>query len=160
MIYFHHVAVNLKISPAMTSFVTSNDHLCHFRDILDDSAFIQSLIALSSKPNIYKPTEMSPTLCPRVPSLPCPATCATSCSPSTPQPHFLLNGTIDRKGTTVYSENRPQIQSTLQSQHAPAHVNEAIMMNTLQNLMMEVIRGELILTAHPRSISLPPFSRR
>ncbi|KAM4558144.1 cilia- and flagella-associated protein 65 isoform 2-T2 [Odontesthes bonariensis] len=130
------------------------------RDILDDSAFIQSLIALSSKPSIYKPTEISPTLYPWVPSLPCPATRVTSSSPSTPQPPFLLNGTIDRKGTGESSENRPQMQSTLQSQHAPAHVTEAILMNTLQNLMMEVIRGELVLTAHPRSISLPPFSRR
>ncbi|KAM4558145.1 cilia- and flagella-associated protein 65 isoform 3-T3 [Odontesthes bonariensis] len=129
------------------------------RDILDDSAFIQSLIALSSKPSIYKPTEISPTLYPWVPSLPCPATRVTSSSPSTPQPPFLLNGTIDRKGTGESSENRPQMQSTLQSQHAPAHVTEAILMNTLQNLMMEVIRGELVLTAHPRSISLPPFSR-
>ncbi|TMS06173.1 hypothetical protein E3U43_015932 [Larimichthys crocea] len=35
-----------------------------------------------------------------------------------------------------------------------------VLLNTLQNLMMEAVRGELVLTAHPRSVILPPVSTR
>ncbi|CAG5865404.1 unnamed protein product [Menidia menidia] len=115
------------------------------RDVLVDPAFIKSMITLSSKPCIYKPKEMPPTLCPTALSPPRPPS-----SLSTSKPHFLLNGTTDRKETAVHFENRPQTQTT----------HEVVLMNTLQNLMMEAVRGELVLTSCPSTIILPPFSKR
>lgn len=96
--------------------------LCVFRDILDDSAFVQSLITVASKPIIYQPRETRS-------QSPCLPLSPTSSSPLTPQ-------------------------------RVPADISEYVLMNTLQNLMMEAVRGELVLTSHPRAIILPPVSAR
>ncbi|XP_047455942.1 cilia- and flagella-associated protein 65 isoform X2 [Mugil cephalus] len=88
------------------------------RDILDDSAFVQSLVTVASKPIIYRPRE-TPSQPPSLPK-----------SSSSPIPRV------------------------------PADMSEYVLMNTLQNLMMEAVRGELVLTSHPRTIILPPVSTR
>ncbi|KAM7380772.1 hypothetical protein PAMP_004045 [Pampus punctatissimus] len=117
------------------------------RDILDDEAFAQSLITLASRPVTYK-RHLLPT----------------------PQPQILLNGTkpglkeqhgtVDSEETAGCSGNRLQTQTTLSTEHAHADMSEDILLNTLQNLMMEAVRGELVLTVHPRTIILPPVSAR
>ncbi|XP_040004712.1 cilia- and flagella-associated protein 65 isoform X2 [Xiphias gladius] len=132
------------------------------RNIVDDSAFAQSLIALASKPITYQPTESCPSLC--------PPTCPTSSSPSKSQPRVLLSGTeaglneeqntVDRDGAAGCLGNTPQTQDTLHTERVPADMSEVVLLNTLQNLMMEAVRGELVLTAHPRTVILPPVSTR
>ncbi|XP_028250251.1 cilia- and flagella-associated protein 65 isoform X2 [Parambassis ranga] len=42
----------------------------------------------------------------------------------------------------------------------PAEITERVLMNTLQNLMTEAVRGEFVLTEQPRSLTLPPVSTR
>nr|XP_046260401.1 cilia- and flagella-associated protein 65 isoform X2 [Scatophagus argus] len=116
--------------------------------ILDDPAFTQSLMTSASKPITYHP--------------PFPS--------SSPQHQILLSETmaeqreqhkeVDSEGTAGCSGNRPQTQETLFSAHVPADISENILLNTLQNLMMEAVRGELVLTAHPRFVILPPVSTR
>eukprot|EP00064_Thunnus_orientalis_P002417 superscaffoldBa00000175_g2424 len=117
------------------------------RGILDDEAFAQSLITLASRPVTYQPP-----------------------LPPTPQPQDLLNGTkaqlkeqhspVDNDGTAGCSGNRLQTKTTLSTEHVPADMIEDVLLNTLQNLMMEAVRGELVLTVHPRTIILPPVSAR
>ncbi|XP_069010849.1 cilia- and flagella-associated protein 65 [Embiotoca jacksoni] len=112
------------------------------RNILDDSAFVESLITLASKHTTYRPKETS--------SSPCPS----SSPPPTPRPQVLLSGTGDREETAGCSGT----WSALRPERVPADMSEDILLNTLQNLMMEAVREELILTAHPRTIILPPVS--
>ncbi|XP_067459268.1 cilia- and flagella-associated protein 65 [Thunnus thynnus] len=117
------------------------------RGILDDEAFAQTLITLASRPVTYQPP-----------------------LPPTPQPQDLLNGTkaelkeqhspVDNDGTAGCSGNRLQTKTTLSTEHVPADMIEDVLLNTLQNLMMEAVRGELVLTVHPRTIILPPVSAR
>ncbi|XP_041857030.1 cilia- and flagella-associated protein 65 isoform X2 [Melanotaenia boesemani] len=123
------------------------------RDILDDSAFIKSL-TLCYKPAIYRPTQISSTNSRNIPTPPCSPTQPISCSTSTPQP----NGIVERKEAAGCSENKPRMQTTLKSKHAPADVCQVILMNTFQNLMMEAVRGELVLTAHPHTVTPPPLA--
>ncbi|XP_054471804.1 cilia- and flagella-associated protein 65 [Anoplopoma fimbria] len=138
--------------------------------ILDDPVFTQSLTTLPSKPIPYQIQETSSSHCSSSPSpssLP-PPDCTTS-SHLTPKPQNLSSGTteqkeqhntVDKEGTAGYSSNKPQTQNTPHTQHVPADMNEDVLLNTLQNLMMEAVRGELVLTAHPRTVILPPVFTR
>ncbi|XP_023806814.1 cilia- and flagella-associated protein 65 isoform X2 [Oryzias latipes] len=102
------------------------------RDILEDSVFLQSLRTLASKPLVYHPAETS------------------SCSP-TPTP--LLPASACGGGTARPAQTSP-------SERVPVHAAEAILRNTLQNLMMAAVKGELVITAPPRGVFLPPPSMR
>ncbi|KAJ4933197.1 hypothetical protein JOQ06_030032 [Pogonophryne albipinna] len=51
-------------------------------------------------------------------------------------------------------------EGTPHPEHVPADVSEEVLLNTLQNLIMEAVGGELVLTAHPRTVMLPPVSTR
>lgn len=139
------------------------------RDILDEPVFTQSLITLASKPITYRLQETSPYHCSSSPSSLPPPPCPTSSHP-TPQPPVLLSkttagkteqhNTMDSEGTAGCLGNRPQTQNTLHTEHAPADMSEDVLLNTLQNLMMEAVRGELVLTVHPRTVMLPPVYTR
>ncbi|XP_070694450.1 cilia- and flagella-associated protein 65 [Pempheris klunzingeri] len=129
------------------------------RDILDDSAFTQSLFALASKPISYQLQETNPSHCSSLPSsVPSPP-CPTSSHP-TSQVGVLFTGPtaehnlVDKEGTAGCLGSRPQ------SSQVPAEMSEDVLLNTLQNLMMEAVRGELILTTHTRTVILPPVSAR
>ncbi|XP_040912258.1 cilia- and flagella-associated protein 65 [Toxotes jaculatrix] len=132
------------------------------REILDDSAFAQSLITLASKPITYQPTETSPSHSPPIGPTPSYR--------RNPQTQVLLSGTkaglneerntVDREGTAGCSGNTPRTQDTVHTECVLADVTEDVLLNTLQNLMMEAVRGELVLTAHPRTVILPPVSTR
>ncbi|XP_023144688.2 cilia- and flagella-associated protein 65 [Amphiprion ocellaris] len=132
------------------------------RNILDDSTFVQSLIPLASKPNTYQPTETFSSHCSSYPSSACPPRCPTASSspPATPQPQVLLSGAADMQRTAGGLGNRPEKQQTLHAEHVPADMVEDVLLNTLQNLMMEAVRGELVLTAPSRTIITPPASTR
>lgn len=128
------------------------------RSVFDDPAFTQSLMGSTSTPTHRQVQEP-------------PAThCSTSSHPAA-QHQSRLSGTmagqkeqqhttVDSEGTAGRSGNRPQTQNTLHTDQVPADMIEDVLLNTLQNLMMEAVRGELVLTAHPRTVILPPFSRR
>nr|XP_043871592.1 cilia- and flagella-associated protein 65 isoform X2 [Solea senegalensis] len=62
----------------------------------------------------------------------------------------------------VRSAVRPK-KLLLKRQHTelvPAELSKMVLSSTIQNLMMEAVRGELELTGYPRSIILPPVSPR
>ncbi|KAM4561619.1 cilia- and flagella-associated protein 65 [Fundulus diaphanus] len=105
-----------------------------YKNLLDDAAFTQSLMALATVPPVYRPH--------------------TSSYPSAIPP------SVDGEGASGGLETVPQSQASPGSERAPADVIEAVLLNTLQNIMMEAARGELVLTAHPRTIMLPPSSVR
>uniref|UniRef100_UPI0009B41025 cilia- and flagella-associated protein 65 n=1 Tax=Monopterus albus TaxID=43700 RepID=UPI0009B41025 len=124
-------------------------------NILTDSAVIT-----------YQPAECSPFHCPSSPSSLHHPICPTHFSLPKPQPQVLLSGTKvgvneehhteDREGTAGCLENRLQTQNTQSAERVPADISKYVLLNTLQNLMMEAVRGELVLTAHPRFATLPP----
>ncbi|XP_035860503.1 cilia- and flagella-associated protein 65 isoform X3 [Sander lucioperca] len=134
--------------------------------ILDDPAFTQSLITLASKPITYQLRKTSPS---SLPSFLPPPSCPTIPSHPTHQRQVLLSGTVgqkeqhntvDSEGTAGCWRNRRPTQNTPHTEHVPADMSEDVLLNTLQNLMIEAVRGELVLTAHPRTVILPPFSTR
>uniref|UniRef100_A0A3B5BC41 Si:ch1073-349o24.2 n=1 Tax=Stegastes partitus TaxID=144197 RepID=A0A3B5BC41_9TELE len=128
-----------------------------FMNILDDSAFVRSLIPLASKPHTYQPTETTSSHCASFPSSPRPPVCSTSSSPrASPQPPVLLSG--DRQRTAGGSG--AEAQRSPQAERVPADMTEDVLLSTLQNLMMEAVRGELVLTAHPHTVISPPASPR
>ncbi|XP_036966082.1 cilia- and flagella-associated protein 65 isoform X1 [Acanthopagrus latus] len=127
--------------------------------ILDDPSFKESLINLPFKPITYRLPDTGPSHCSSIPSSTAPP--PTSPHP-TSQPQCPLSGreqhhTVDEAGTA----GRPEkTQNTPHIEHEAADLCEDVLLNTLQNLMMEAFRGELDLTAHPRSVILPPASTR
>ncbi|XP_041807029.1 cilia- and flagella-associated protein 65 [Chelmon rostratus] len=139
------------------------------RGILDDPAFTHSLISSASKPFTYQLRETSPSHCSLFHSSLLPSRSSTLSQPA-PQPQVVLSGTmagqreqhnsVDNKGTAGCSGNRPHTENAPHTEHVPAEISEDVLLNTLQNLMMEAVRGELVLTAHPRTVILPPVSTR
>uniref|UniRef100_A0A672IH14 Si:ch1073-349o24.2 n=1 Tax=Salarias fasciatus TaxID=181472 RepID=A0A672IH14_SALFA len=125
----------------------------HFRDILDDSAFVEHLITLPSKPDIHQLSAHRPPL----PSSPRPAVRPTSSPPPPSQPMVPLAGKADRKDTTGRSGHGAQ---TRKMERAPADICEDVLMNAIQNLMMEAVRGELVFATDHRNINPPPASIR
>ncbi|KAF3842925.1 hypothetical protein F7725_001774 [Dissostichus mawsoni] len=81
---------------------------------------------------------------------------SSSSSYPAPQAQLLSSGTQGEEDplSPVDGEGTPH------PEHVPADVSEEVLLNTLQNLMMEAVRGELVLTAHPRTVMLPPVSTR
>lgn len=67
---------------------------------------------------------------------------------------------VDKEGTAGCSAYGTQTQSTPLTDIVPADISEDVLLNTLQAVMMEAAREELVLTAHPRPIILPPVSKR
>lgn len=125
-----------------------------------------------SNPITYQPTETSPSHCPSVSTSPDVSVCPTSSHPK-PEPQVVLSGNecveaglneednaVDRDGTAGRLDIKTQTQNTLHPEYVPAYVAEDVLLNTLQNLMMEAVSGELVLTAHPRTVILPPVSAR
>uniref|UniRef100_A0A3Q3M416 Cilia and flagella associated protein 65 n=1 Tax=Mastacembelus armatus TaxID=205130 RepID=A0A3Q3M416_9TELE len=158
--------------------VTAHSHrplkdLTHFpdqfkkinRNIHDDSAFIQSANALVSDPITSQPAEPSLSHCPSSPFFLHPLVPRTSSSSPELQltrPKLGLNeehNTVGVEGAACL-EIRPRTQSTEHTKHVPANISETVLLNTLQNLMMEAVRGELNLTGHPRNVILPRVSTK
>ncbi|XP_028993480.1 cilia- and flagella-associated protein 65 [Betta splendens] len=121
------------------------------KNILDDSAFSQSLLTVASRPIIYQPTQPFRPHYPPIQSSPHFTTCPTSPHPE-PKAQVVSSGT---EGTL-----EAKTQNKRHTAYVPVHIAEEVLRNTLQNLMLEAVSGELVLTAHPRSVSLPPASAR
>ncbi|XP_074550256.1 cilia- and flagella-associated protein 65 isoform X1 [Halichoeres trimaculatus] len=140
------------------------------RDILEDSAFTESLSALASNPQTYQISETTPTQSPVLPSSLPPRPFPTALSQAASQPPVLFSGIInaetkqhnrvESQDTTGSPIKGPQRENTQHTRHVPADISEDVLLNTIQNLMIEAVRGELVLTAHPRSVNLPPVSNR
>ncbi|XP_055086370.1 cilia- and flagella-associated protein 65 [Periophthalmus magnuspinnatus] len=109
------------------------------RDILEDAAIVDDLI-LESVPDTYKILE-TPSSWPS----PEPA----SSNNTEPQKLDEKSVCVSEDGAIKLKPVRPEL----------AHLTEQVLLCTLQNLMMEVIRGELDPTLHPRTIILPSSAR-
>lgn len=136
--------------------------LCFSRSILDDPNFTDSLINLPFKPITYRLPDTGPSHCSSTPSSTAPP--PTSSHP-TAQPLRLLSAREQREQHNIVDKagtaGRPaKTQHTPHTEHVAADMCEDVLLNALQNLMMEAFRGELDLTAHPRSVILPPASTR
>uniref|UniRef100_A0A671V1K3 Cilia and flagella associated protein 65 n=1 Tax=Sparus aurata TaxID=8175 RepID=A0A671V1K3_SPAAU len=136
--------------------------LCFSRSILDDPNFTDTLINLPFKPITYRLPDTGPSHCSSTPSSTAPP--PTSSHP-TAQPLRLLSAREQREQHNIVDKagtaGRPaKTQHTPHTEHVAADMCEDVLLNALQNLMMEAFRGELDLTAHPRSVILPPASTR
>lgn len=129
------------------------NHACssYFSDILDDSAFIQRLISSASKPDTAGSSSPDRS---SFPSSSCQCLCPSSSPPARPQTRALSRA-VGSEESAGCSGNTPHTR-----EHVSAFMSELVLMNTLQNLMMEAVRGELVLTACPRPNILPPVSTR
>uniref|UniRef100_A0A672IJI1 Si:ch1073-349o24.2 n=1 Tax=Salarias fasciatus TaxID=181472 RepID=A0A672IJI1_SALFA len=119
----------------------------------DQPTFVEHLITLPSKPDIHQLSAHRPPL----PSSPRPAVRPTSSPPPPSQPMVPLAGKADRKDTTGRSGHGAQ---TRKMERAPADICEDVLMNAIQNLMMEAVRGELVFATDHRNINPPPASIR
>ncbi|XP_027877734.1 cilia- and flagella-associated protein 65 isoform X2 [Xiphophorus couchianus] len=114
-----------------------------YKDLLEDSAFVESLMVLASKPPIYEgQTSTSPSVT----------------FPSSPQHSVQSNWTVDGEEAAVCLGKISQIQATAESKHVPSDLAEAVLLKTLQNLMMEAVTGELTFSAYSRSKIPTSFS--
>ncbi|XP_057708820.1 cilia- and flagella-associated protein 65 isoform X2 [Corythoichthys intestinalis] len=116
------------------------------RSVLDDDAFTQSLLTIASKPLFYKPKVIF--------SAPAPV----------PQPLIPLVETnpelhvrADSVGMAGSSSMKLKIPPRVE--HIPVGVFNDILLNTIQNLMVEVVRGDWDLMEQ-FSMSSPTISSR
>ncbi|XP_062861739.1 cilia- and flagella-associated protein 65 isoform X2 [Trichomycterus rosablanca] len=147
------------------------------RSLLDDPDFHQTLQNDSAEPVPYF-TQLRPAF---------PAPSPNHSSPTTKTPHSVdtVSVSVPRTSTQhtessddmtnsqkqsegqcgtqickeLDSDYRTKVQESIRSPEFGDLIEE-ILLNTLQNLMMEAFLGELILTARPRIIALPPCSAR
>ncbi|KAI4873066.1 hypothetical protein NFI96_025495 [Prochilodus magdalenae] len=140
------------------------------RSLLDDPQFHQVLQNDPAEPVPYftqlRPASPLPTLiessqiealcpvdglCPDLQDAGNPATIAKPqtqpVSECRPEPHKEL-----------HQELRLKMQESIRRSSEFSDLMEEILLKTLQNLMMEAFLGELVLTARPRIIALPPCS--
>ncbi|XP_072541753.1 cilia- and flagella-associated protein 65 isoform X2 [Salminus brasiliensis] len=146
------------------------------RSLLDDPEFHQSLQNASDEPVPYfsqlRPASSLPSPIQSHSSTenPCLVECSTSPDP-TPAPRHTGSPSAVTQ-TQPKGEWRPEPHQGQQQKHSMnvqdsirrspefGDLMEEILLNTLQNLMMEAFLGELVLTARPRIIALPPSSAR
>ncbi|GAA6072785.1 cilia- and flagella-associated protein 65 isoform X3 [Tachysurus ichikawai] len=136
------------------------------RSLLDDPAFHQEL-----QNTLNDPVPYFTQLRPASPSLPMTSTetphanysvCLTASRPDTVA-HSHTQSKGDYKPQSCQELNpklREQVQKSIRRSPEFGDLMEEILLNTLQNLMTEAFLGELVLTARPRSIALPPCSAR
>lgn len=134
------------------------------RDILDDLSFIQTLNTMLFKPVTYQPAETSPSPRPSPDVSVRPTSSRHKPEPVSGnecfEPELNEEDNLVDRTTAQCLDNKPQTQNTLHPEYVPRYIAEDVLLNTVQNLMMEAVRGELVLTAHPRAVMLPPVSAR
>ncbi|KAJ8383584.1 hypothetical protein AAFF_G00216570 [Aldrovandia affinis] len=113
------------------------------RSLLDDPQFHQSLVDSSADPVPYftqirsQPQHSSPA------GMPC------------------LESELHHEALhESEQEQHLRVQDTIRRLPEFSDLVEDVLLNTLQNLMTEAFLGELLLTARPRTIALPPSSSR
>ncbi|XP_035391658.1 cilia- and flagella-associated protein 65 isoform X1 [Electrophorus electricus] len=138
------------------------------RTLLDDREFHQALRSAGSERVPYF-TQLRPPALPPSRTLSASATLGPwmaegACSSEpTPAPRHtesastaveLESGTQNHR--ELQRELRTMVQESIHRSPEFGDLLEEILLNTLQNLMMEAFLGELVLTARPRIIALPP----
>ncbi|XP_061142312.1 cilia- and flagella-associated protein 65 [Syngnathus typhle] len=109
------------------------------RSILDNEAFSQSLLTLASKPLFYKPKVIfsAPS------SIPQPL---IGLEETNPELHFSADGSAAAGGA--------KLRMGQCAERIPVDVLNDILLNTLQNVMMEAVRGELDLIESSPNVSI------
>lgn len=138
------------------------------RRTIDDPAFIELLNATPAKPVVYWPRQPGPFRSSSTLSFHPPPSSAAPPQPK-PQPQSPSSGAaaeqrkqrspVDGESTAESLAKRPQTQSTPQTVDVPGDTNEHFLFNILQSLMMEAVRGDLVLTGHPHTNILPSSHR-
>nr|XP_057938965.1 cilia- and flagella-associated protein 65 [Doryrhamphus excisus] len=109
--------------------------------ILDDEEFTQSLLCLASKPLTYKPRISSSSLLPT----PQPQTELEETAASSAILHSQADSMISAECLETRLEMKPDFQ------RVSAAMCNVILLNTLQNLMTEAVRGEFNFTEPSRT---------
>ncbi|XP_029981230.1 cilia- and flagella-associated protein 65 [Sphaeramia orbicularis] len=127
------------------------------RDILDDPAFAQYLITSPFKPVLYQALQTAPPPCK---SQKTSSSAAPQCLWHVSEDELReQHSAADGDEAAGRSENETHTPSDrLSAEHTD--IVEDVLVQVLQNVMVEASRGELDLTAHPRSVILPPHSAR
>ncbi|KAJ8004474.1 hypothetical protein DPEC_G00136070 [Dallia pectoralis] len=140
------------------------------RSLLDDHQFHQCLLeseevpyysqltttsGSSSSPNLAGASTPNHGFTPGEVPPPCPGT-----------PQSVTEGRLHgaevtgSQGQGEVQEHQHRVQETIRRLPEFCDLAEEVLLNTIQNLMMEAFLGELVLTARPRIIALPPICNR
>ncbi|KAL7881952.1 hypothetical protein AOLI_G00088010 [Acnodon oligacanthus] len=143
------------------------------RSLLDDPQFHQALQNASAEPVPYftqlRPASPLPFPLQSAPvaQAPCPVENPCPDPQHTDRPVTVKNTQAQPEGECgpdphqeLHQELRMKVQESIRRSPEFSDFTEEILLNTLQNLMMEAFLGELVLTARPRIIALPPCSAR
>lgn len=121
------------------------------RCAIDDPVFMELLNETPSKPIVYIPQE------------PGPPTPSSQPAPSAPSQRAADKGKqlppVDAESTAESVETMPQTDRRRRAADLPGDTYEHFLLGIAQSLMMEAVRGELVLTAHPHTNILPSSHR-
>ncbi|XP_066544141.1 cilia- and flagella-associated protein 65 isoform X2 [Amia ocellicauda] len=141
------------------------------RSLLDDPQFHQSLLNSLTEPVPYFSQLKSPQSS-RLPSRQDQAeegagSALSSPTPQTPVRRDLSSTVLGEPGPWEADpqgfqpqEQQPEVREAIKRLPEFCDLTEEILLNTLQNIIMEACVGEVVLTARPRVIALPPSSIR
>ncbi|XP_076858756.1 cilia- and flagella-associated protein 65 isoform X2 [Brachyhypopomus gauderio] len=142
------------------------------RNLLDDPEFHQALRSTASEQVPYfsqlRPATPPPSQPPAPSATHSPRLAEGACSSEpTPAPHpphrasTAVEGWVGSQACPELNhELRTKVKESILRSPEFSDLLDEILLNTLQNLMMEALLGELVLTARPRIIALPPCSSR
>ncbi|KAG9470536.1 hypothetical protein GDO78_017428 [Eleutherodactylus coqui] len=138
------------------------------RNLLDDKQFHEALVQIQNEPLPYftqlRSAEVSPdttddsmSLEPRT----VPPESGTSTAEEEMAPEFrVVPGDWEETKTKVMLVPQDEQKEMIKRTPMFSQLVEAILENTLQNIMTEANRGEVVLTTRPRVIALPPATPR
>ncbi|KAM4025635.1 LOW QUALITY PROTEIN: cilia- and flagella-associated protein 65 [Anomaloglossus baeobatrachus] len=140
------------------------------RNLLDDQQFHVALIQIQNEPLPYftqlRSTESRPNTTDAATPADQRAMAAQSAPPEAkeegPSDSRVVPGDAPHEETRAKITHVPQDEQKEKIKRTPvfSQVVEAILENTLQNIMTEANRGEVVLTTRPRVIALPPATPR
>lgn len=139
MVILHQRTLKALTSPQSHGLILYPS-LC--RCAIDDPVFMELLNATPCKPIIYMPQQ---------PPGSSPSQQGTELQEQPPL--------VDPEGTAESLEKRPQTESRRRAADVPGDTYEHFLLGIAQSLMMESIKGELVLTAHPHTNILPSSYR-
>ncbi|XP_075896045.1 cilia- and flagella-associated protein 65 isoform X3 [Nelusetta ayraudi] len=118
---------------------------------IDDPVFMELLNATPCKPIVYMAQQ------------PGPSSPSSKPAPSSPSQRVAERGKqrrpVDTEATAESLEKLPQTETRRRATDLPGDTYEHFLLGITQSLMMEAVRGELVLTAHPHTNILPSSHR-
>lgn len=121
------------------------------RCAIDDPVFMELLNATPCKPIVYMAQQ------------PGPPTPSSKPAPSSPSQRVAERGKqrrpVDTEATAESLEKLPHTETRRRATDLPGDTYEHFLLGITQSLMMEAVRGELVLTAHPHTNILPSSHR-